>query len=287
MPFTAQKVLIDVGDGTLIPVPPATTVPPTPTNAVTGTMPAATMPPPIAGTSPPSPPIPEPGHPLIDVGDGNVIPAPRAIPAPAPVAATPAPPPTLTGTAIPRPGEITIEDPPLSTGVTASTGLTASTVASVNPAAASFTPTTSNDPNNWTFRTKQVYIFQYLQEWANLPPEAAAGVLGNFMWESHLNQDYKHPWGIAQWLGVRIDNLKTFASKHSGDASDFLTQVAFVAYELKNSYAPYLKQLQHTHSADVAAKIIFDHYEVPGDATLGKRQGYARDVMDLYRRGLL
>lgn len=145
----------------------------------------------------------------------------------------------------------------------------------------------STNPNDWSFRTKQVYVFQYLKYWAKLAPEAAAGVLGNLMWESNLDQSHKFPFGIVQWLGPRITNLETYASTHPGDASDFLTQVAFMVYELKKSYPTVLYDLQHTHSADVAAKIVFDRYEIAQDDTLGHRQRNARIVMGLHHRGLL
>lgn len=90
-----MPIFIDVGDGTIIVPPPA--VPPP-------AVPLAPPPPPVAAVPPPPPlppvvpavpppvvvpppttstqgqPIPQPGVPLIDVGDGTVIPAPPVVP---------------------------------------------------------------------------------------------------------------------------------------------------------------------------------------------------------------
>ena len=145
----------------------------------------------------------------------------------------------------------------------------------------------SYDPNYWSFRTKETYVFQYLEYWDKLTAPQSAGVVGNLIWESHLNQSYTNPVGIAQWLGSRVTDLRTYASNIGANASDFVTQVGFVVYELQHTHSYANKLLHQSTTVDEATAVIFTYYEAPNDQTLPNRESNAQDVLNLHAHGQL
>jgi|SRR5581483_5615851 len=139
----------------------------------------------------------------------------------------------------------------------------------------------------WSFRTKEKYAFEYLRKTAHLTPIEAAGILGNLIQESQLRQGYQNPFGIAQWTRGRITALKSYASQRHENPGAFTTQVAFIPYELHHTEQAALHALLTSRTLDQATAAIFNLYERAGDASLGKREGYALSVLELYQRGLI
>lgn len=81
--------LVDTEPGVFIPAPPVVPAQPPPPPPPAATVTPQTQEPTVSTQAQP---IPEPGHVLIDVGDGTVIPAPPAVPVDSPTEAQPLPP---------------------------------------------------------------------------------------------------------------------------------------------------------------------------------------------------
>lgn len=100
-----------------------------------------------------------------------------------------------------------------------------------------------------------------------LSKEAAAGLVGNFMQESSMNEsaigDDGTSGGIAQWHNERWEALKEFADKNGTKWYDFATQLAFVMHELKTTQTDTYNRLRFAESAEEAAQIVSDYFERP------------------------
>lgn len=125
---------------------------------------------------------------------------------------------------------------------------------------------------------------------ANLSPAAAAGLVGNFMQESgtglDTHADNGSHVGIAQWdASSRWPGL--LSHEKGKDPYALATQLDYVWYELNSSYkSAVLDPLKNAKSADEAAQIVFDSYEVAGDSSLPNRQAYAKKVLSQYGGGV-
>lgn len=132
-----------------------------------------------------------------------------------------------------------------------------------------------------------------------LKPHQAAGLVGNWQVEATPTVDpaarnslgYT---GIAQWDPARRwPQLQAFAAAKGLDPMTLPAQLRFAAWELGFSnewetgpgYAAVGAELKQSTTADQAAKIIFDRYEIPGDDTLPARQTYARALAEKYKNG--
>lgn len=114
-----------------------------------------------------------------------------------------------------------------------------------------------------TGRQKQAMDFFMSQGYSK---EQAAGIVGNLMRESGAGLDTKafnskeNAQGIAQWRKERLTKFKELFGKDVKDAT-FEEQLAYVAWELKNTEKAAGQKLLNATSADMAASIIDKDYE--------------------------
>jgi hypothetical protein len=172
---------------------------------------------------------------------------------------------------------------PTSAGSTAlakmvTAGITGSTVTTQNSGCCNSKSTT--DLSGSTNALKAMNFFQE----KGLTAIQAAGLVGNFMVESSVNVDpsltnSNGAHGIAQWLGGRKTALENYAKSNGLKEDDLATQLNFSWQELSGPYkSSSLDPLKESTDTDTAAKIIFDHYEIPQDTSLPKRQANAKSI---------
>lgn len=128
--------------------------------------------------------------------------------------------------------------------------------------------------------------------------QQAAALVGNMQQESGPTLNPKAGslsgvYGIVQWGGGRITNLKSFASATSGNISSLDTQLRYAAWELgvnnewQGHTAPYSSVGAAIKAAgtDVAkaTQVVFDTYESPGDSTEPKRLNNAKALVQKYQ----
>lgn len=100
---------------------------------------------------------------------------------------------------------------------------------------------------------------------------AAAGIVGNLMYESGLDptisSDKGTSYGIAQWHNDRWDNLKAYAKAMRTDESDFNTQLNFLYEELSTNkrFRGLIDKLNKSRNSDEAAIIFMNEFEVPSE----------------------
>lgn len=94
-----------------------------------------------------------------------------------------------------------------------------------------------------------------------LSREAAAGLVGNLMRESHMNTNAINPasgaYGLGQWLGSR----KTKLFKKYGRNPSFYQQLDYIWDELNTSHRKGLQMLKSSKTVDEAARNAFGYYE--------------------------
>lgn len=137
-------------------------------------------------------------------------------------------------------------------------------------------------------------VFNFLRSKFN--PNAAAGLVGNFMHESGggtedidpeaFNSTGPHI-GIAQWSTSRYKGLEELAEKNGLTAKDLLAQAQYVLFELsaKGGYGGTAKKLNRATSPNEASDIVFAEYERPGDSTAPRRALSAQQIFDKYGSG--
>lgn len=82
-------------------------------------------------------------------------------------------------------------------------------------------------------------IYGYLRTKLHATPQAAAGLMGVWDFESGFDPKAHNPsgaTGIAQWLGTRFTSLQAFANAKSKSATDLGVQLAFAKQEFENAY---------------------------------------------------
>ena len=151
----------------------------------------------------------------------------------------------------------------------------------------------TTDPNNLKGRDRPLYVKKVLQElgWTDFQ---AAAMVGQFMQESYTDLrcsvwgDHHTAFGIAQWRGNRLTDLKLFAKKLNKDISDLDTQARFVNWELtKGSEKGVGRLLKKAENIDEALKIAIA-YERPRGYTLAHPEngdGFANRCM--YAKSLM
>ncbi len=93
----------------------------------------------------------------------------------------------------------------------------------------------SNEQKCYLFLTREM----------GLNTAAASGILANIYKECSFNPDAGSSYyGICQWGGGRLSNLKSFCSSNGYSVSSLEGQLRFLAYELSNSYPSVLSDLQ-------------------------------------------
>lgn len=94
---------------------------------------------------------------------------------------------------------------------------------------------------------------------ANLSQESGGGTL-NLNTEANNGTHY----GIAQWGGNRLANLRSFAQKQGKDASDIGVQANFIWEEISTTYkSSVLEPLKATATVSDAILVWLEHYEIP------------------------
>lgn len=116
-------------------------------------------------------------------------------------------------------------------------------------------------PVNITGQAKKAYNY-YLNR--GVKPNVAAGIVGNLYKESGLNPnavgDKGTAYGVAQWRGNRLSNLKKYASNRGRSHTDLTTQLDFILDEKGENQ---VLSLMGNQSPEVAAKTFADKYERP------------------------
>ena len=116
-------------------------------------------------------------------------------------------------------------------------------------------------PVNITGQAKKAYN-HYLNR--GVKPNVAAGIVGNLYKESGLNPtavgDKGTAYGVAQWRGDRLSNLKNYASSKGKSHSDLTTQLDFILDEQGENQ---VLSLMGNQSPEQAAKTFADKYERP------------------------
>jgi len=116
-------------------------------------------------------------------------------------------------------------------------------------------------PVNITGQAKKAYNY-YLNR--GVKPNVAAGIVGNLYKESGLNPmavgDKGTAFGVAQWRGDRLSNLKKYAISKGRSYSDLDTQLDFILDEEGENQ---VLSLMGNQSPEVAAKTFADKYERP------------------------
>ena len=116
-------------------------------------------------------------------------------------------------------------------------------------------------PVNITGQAKKAYNY-YLNR--GIKANVAAGIVGNLYKESGLNPtaigDKGTAFGVAQWRGDRLSNLKNYASSKGKSHADLTTQLDFILDEKGENQ---VLSLMGNQSPEVAAKTFADKYERP------------------------
>jgi hypothetical protein len=98
-----------------------------------------------------------------------------------------------------------------------------------------------------------------------VPDHIAYGALGNFKQESGFNptafNEGEGAFGMGQWRGDRLENLKRFADANGTDPSDPRTQVAFTVHEWQTTERGAWDKIAQSRDPAEAAAAIDQHYE--------------------------
>lgn len=124
-------------------------------------------------------------------------------------------------------------------------------------------------------------------------PAGAAGLTGNFMWESdgsggniipNGNPSGGGSYGIAQWLGGRLTNMRAFVAAEGKDPSTLGGQLDFVLHELNTSYPTVAQHVKPDTDPVDAADYVMTYYESPNpsEAHQADRENWAKTVYNQY-----
>ena len=109
-------------------------------------------------------------------------------------------------------------------------------------------------------------------------PQAAGGILGNFVGESGLNPGARNPGdgsdgsdsiGLGQWNGQRAVNLRRFALANKLNPGDFDTQLKFTDWELRNTHRSAYDGLMAAKTPTEAAAAFVTRFERPKGSDRG------------------
>lgn len=133
-------------------------------------------------------------------------------------------------------------------------------------------PTVDEIFNNSDYSNEEK-IFHYLTEIDGFSTAAACGVLANIKCESGFRPEAYNPsggsYGICQWLGGRLSNLKSYSEEKELDYKTLKAQCLFMSYELESKYPSVYGYIK---SVDPSAQGAYDagyhwcyYYEVPSN----------------------
>lgn len=124
-------------------------------------------------------------------------------------------------------------------------------------------------------------------------PWQAAAVVGGLMQESAgLNPtpepgDNGTAFGMAQWRGPRFQQLQTFAAEQGTDWTDFLTQLKFVDWELRNTEKGAGDKLFAATDVPSAAEAMISYERPQGWTPQTPREGHGWDARLKNAMGLM
>lgn len=114
------------------------------------------------------------------------------------------------------------------------------------------------------------------------------GLMGNINVESGFNPNAQNGqyYGLLQWDSNRQQSLKKFANDVHGDMGDMSTQLAFIAYELKNIETDaYNKVTTKSNTPEEYAHNLDQWYVRSDHSTSWQRQQDAREYYNKYATG--
>lgn len=147
-----------------------------------------------------------------------------------------------------------------------------------------YTPYKPVNPNQQAKKAYNYYIGR------GVKPNVAAGIVGNLYKESGLNPnavgDKGTAYGVAQWRGNRLSNLKNYAAKKGRSYSDLNTQLDYILDEQGENQ---VLSTMENQSPEQAAQTFADKYERPNPkyADYGTRQSIARQLGQMKYGGYL
>ena len=105
-------------------------------------------------------------------------------------------------------------------------------------------------------------VYQYLTQQMGLPSSSACGILANIEKESSFNPnavgDHGTSYGLCQWHAGRYTALKAFCRAKELDYQTVAGQMAYLRYELENTYAGLLAELKvQKNDADGAYRAAY------------------------------
>lgn len=105
-------------------------------------------------------------------------------------------------------------------------------------------------------------VYQYLTEQMGLPSSSACGILANIEQESAFNPgavgDNGTSYGLCQWHAGRYTALKAFCQGKGMDYQTVAGQLAYLRYELENTYSSLLAELKvQKNDADGAYRAAY------------------------------
>jgi hypothetical protein len=118
---------------------------------------------------------------------------------------------------------------------------------------------------------------------------AAAGIMGNIQQESSFSttdvNSESGAYGMCQWLGGRLDNLKALATSTNRKVDDAGTQLDFLWVELQDYEALVPGALNNTGTCEEAAEIFEKKFERSGGSAMENRKTYAKQFYDKIKSG--
>ena len=103
----------------------------------------------------------------------------------------------------------------------------------------------ADDYLNSSAYSNEEKCYLFLTREMGLNTAAASGILANIYRESSFNPDAGSSYyGLCQWGGGRLTNLRSFCSSNGYSASSLEGQLRFLAHELEQSYSSVLSYLQ-------------------------------------------
>ena len=129
-------------------------------------------------------------------------------------------------------------------------------------------------------------IFSYLTSELGLNSAAACGIMGNIYQECTMNPDAAGSsyYGICQWGGSRLSNLRAYCEEHGFSSSSLEGQLGYLRYELENCYTgtlDYLCNVENSYEGAYNAAVYFcTNFEQPGNLSWenATRGSYAADM---------
>ncbi len=123
-----------------------------------------------------------------------------------------------------------------------------------------------------------------------MPAHIAHGVLGNLKQESGFNSGAYNAkegaFGLGQWRGDRLENLKRYAQAQGKEISDATVQAEFIGHELSTTESAAWEKIQRAKTPEEAAAAFDQHYERSSgehvDARVKNAQDYAQGYQSTF-----